>query len=218
VYERPVVPHVVFASSSSVYGLQARVPIAEIAVTDPISSLGIQKLAIEKYLQLHRFHRGLDVRIARLSNPFLPGQRLYGRQGFIALTIGHLINIAPLPLCEHVADGSLNMTTTQWRGALSSFGVEHGFDGEALNKVFEFRTIGVSEDEFVTKLRVPYPDYIKMDVDGIGYLILRGGREVLKWVRRVQVEINDALVTRRRSRGVCLRRPACISSLSPIRN
>lgn len=96
--ERLRVPRVVFASSSSVYGLQARTPIPEIAVTDPISSHGIQKLAIEKYLLLHRFHRGLDVRIARLSNPFGPGQRLYGRQGFVALTIGHLLKDEPLLL------------------------------------------------------------------------------------------------------------------------
>ena len=73
-------------------------PIAETAVTDPISSHGIQKLAIEKYLLLHRFHRGLDVRIARLSNPFGPGQRLYGRQGFVALTIGHLLKDEPILL------------------------------------------------------------------------------------------------------------------------
>src|SRR5437660_6135840 len=96
--ERLAVPRVVFASSSSVYGPQAQVPIAETAVTDPISSHGIQKLAIEKYLLLRRFHRGLDVRIARLSNPFGPGQRLYGRQGFIALTIGYLINDEPILL------------------------------------------------------------------------------------------------------------------------
>jgi hypothetical protein len=78
---------------------------------------------------------------------------------------------------------------------LSSFGVEHGFDGELLNKVFEFRTIGVSGDEFVKKLGLPYPDYIKMDVDGIEHLILRGGHEVLKRVRGVQVEINDSFET-----------------------
>jgi UDP-glucose 4-epimerase len=90
----------VFASSSSVYGLQTKMPITEAAVTDPISSHGIQKLAIEKYLLLHRFHRGLDVRIARLSNPFGPGQRLYGRQGFIALTIGHLLKHEPILLRE----------------------------------------------------------------------------------------------------------------------
>jgi UDP-glucose 4-epimerase len=98
VCERLAVPRVVFASSSSVYGQQARVPIAETALTDPISSHGIQKLAIEKYLLLHRFHRGLDVRIARLSNPFGPGQRLYGRQGFVALMIGHLLNNEPILL------------------------------------------------------------------------------------------------------------------------
>jgi UDP-glucose 4-epimerase len=98
VCERLKVPRVVFASSSSVYGLQARVPIPETAVTDPISSHGIQKLAIEKYLLLHRFHRGLDVRIARLSNPFGPGQRLYGRQGFVAMTIGHLLRDEPVLL------------------------------------------------------------------------------------------------------------------------
>lgn len=98
VCERLAVPRVVFASSSSVYGLQAHVPIPETAVTDPISSHGIQKLAIEKYLLLHRFQRGLDVRIARLSNPFGPGQRLYGRQGFVAMTIGHLIKDEPILL------------------------------------------------------------------------------------------------------------------------
>jgi UDP-glucose 4-epimerase len=96
--ERLAVARVVFASSSSVYGLQAKVPIPETALTDPISSHGIQKLAIEKYLLLHRFHRGLDVRIARLSNPFGPGQRLYGRQGFVALTIGHILNREPILL------------------------------------------------------------------------------------------------------------------------
>lgn len=98
VCERLRVPRVVFASSSSVYGLQAVTPIPESAVTDPISAHGIQKLAIEKYLLLHRFHRGLDVRIARLSNPFGPGQRLDGRQGFIALTIGHLLKGEPVLL------------------------------------------------------------------------------------------------------------------------
>lgn len=96
--ERLGVPRVVFASSSSVYGPQARTPIPETAVTDPISSHGIQKLAIEKYLLLHRFHRGLDVRIVRLSNPFGPGQQLYGRQGFVALTIGHLLKGEPVLL------------------------------------------------------------------------------------------------------------------------
>jgi FkbM family methyltransferase len=105
------------------------------------------------------------------------------------------VTIVPLPLCAEFADSTLNLTTTQWGGALSSFGVEYGFDGQALGNVFEFRTIGLSADAFVTQLGVPYPEYIKMDVDGIEHLILRGGREVLRRARGIQVEINDAFET-----------------------
>jgi hypothetical protein len=47
----------------------------------------------------------------------------------------------------------------------------------------------------ITKLGVPYPQYIKMDVDGVEHLILRGGREVLKRARSVQVEINEEFET-----------------------
>ena len=105
------------------------------------------------------------------------------------------VTIFPLPLFEHVAESTLNMTSTQWGGALSTFGASHGFDGEALEKVFEFRTVGLSMDDCVSKLAVPPPDYIKMDVDGIEHLILRGGVNVLRQVKGVAVEINDAFET-----------------------
>lgn len=85
------VRRVVFASSSSVYGLQRETPIGEGAETTPISSHGILKLTIEKYLLLHRFNHDADVRIVRLSNPYGPGQSLLGRQGFVAITIGKLL-------------------------------------------------------------------------------------------------------------------------------
>jgi len=92
------VKRVVFVSSSSVYGLQETMPIPEGVVTNPISSHGIQKLTIEKYLLLYQFLHGLDVRIVRLSNPFGPGQSLFGRQGFIAMAIGKMINNQPILL------------------------------------------------------------------------------------------------------------------------
>jgi FkbM family methyltransferase len=102
------------------------------------------------------------------------------------------ITIVSLPLYERVAESTLNMTCTQWGGALSSFGTTRGFDGENMNKVFEFRTIGLPMDEAVSKLDVPYPDYIKMDVDGIEHMILSGGTAVLKRVRGISIEVNDA--------------------------
>lgn len=92
------VKRVVFISSSSVYGMQEVTPITESAATYPISSHGIQKLTIEKYLLLHQFLHGIEVRIVRLSNPYGPGQSLFGRQGFIALAIGHMLREEPILL------------------------------------------------------------------------------------------------------------------------
>ena len=92
------VPRIVFVSSSSVYGLQEHTPISETAATNPISSHGIHKLTIEKYLLLYRFDHEIDVRIIRLSNPFGPGQNLHGRQGFVAIAIGNVIDGNPILL------------------------------------------------------------------------------------------------------------------------
>ena len=85
------VQRVVFVSSASVYGVQKTLPILETAPTDPISAHGIHKLTIEKYLQLYRHQYGLDCKIARLSNPYGPGQSTTGRQGFIAIAIGRIV-------------------------------------------------------------------------------------------------------------------------------
>jgi UDP-glucose 4-epimerase len=89
---------IVFVSSSSVYGLQDHTPIPETAATNPISSHGIHKLTIEKYLLLYRFDHDIDVRIIRLSNPFGAGQNLHGRQGFVAIAIGKIIAGQPILL------------------------------------------------------------------------------------------------------------------------
>jgi FkbM family methyltransferase len=102
------------------------------------------------------------------------------------------VTIVSLPLFARLEQATLNMTTTEWGGALSTFREPYGYDGKALEKKFEFRTVGMSMDEAVARLGVPYPDYIKMDVDGIEHLILGGGDDVLKRVKGVSIEITDA--------------------------
>lgn len=85
------VRRIVFVSSASVYGVQSTLPVSEAATTNPISSHGIHKLAIEKYLQLYKYQHGLDCKILRLSNPYGPGQSVMGRQGFVAIAIGRML-------------------------------------------------------------------------------------------------------------------------------
>jgi FkbM family methyltransferase len=101
------------------------------------------------------------------------------------------VTIVPLPLSNALGVSKLNMTTTDWGGALSTFGQSYGHDGQKLERVFQFATLGLSIADAVKLLGIPVPDYIKMDVDGIEHLILSGGQSVLQHVRGVLIEVND---------------------------
>lgn len=56
--------------------------------TDPISSYGIGKLAVEKYLSLYGHLRGLPFFVLRASNIYGPGKEPFGRQGAINVFLG----------------------------------------------------------------------------------------------------------------------------------
>jgi FkbM family methyltransferase len=101
------------------------------------------------------------------------------------------ITIIPLPLSDRLAVSKLNMTATEWGGALSTFGQGYGHDGAPMRKVFEVPMIGISMLDAVNLLGIPLPDYIKMDVDGIEHWILEGGAPVLQGTTSVSIEIND---------------------------
>lgn len=115
------------------------------------------------------------------------------------------VTIVPLPLTDRLAINTLNMTSTEWGGALSTFGQNYGQDGQILHKVFEFQTIGVSMVDAINLLKVPLPDFIKLDVDGIEHLILSGGGSVLKQVRGVLIELPDVWKEQTEMAGTLLR-------------
>lgn len=99
--------------------------------------------------------------------------------------------IVPMALSDRLGSSQMRMTTTEWGGALSTFGQEFGWDGEAIRQVFEFQTIGLTMDDAVQRMAIPAPDYIKMDVDGLEHFILKGGSVVLQGVKGVLIEVND---------------------------
>lgn len=101
------------------------------------------------------------------------------------------VSLVPLALSNKLATNQLRMTSTEWGGALSSFGQNFGWDGKTIDQTFSFPTLGISMDEAVSLLRLAPPDFIKMDVDGIEHIILEGGARVLAGVRGVLLEIND---------------------------
>jgi UDP-glucose 4-epimerase len=90
---------VIFVSSGgTVYGPPRSLPVAETHPTDPISSYGIQKLMIEKYMQLaHRLH-GLEYCILRPANLYGPRQRLDTAQGAVAVFLDRALRGEPIQI------------------------------------------------------------------------------------------------------------------------
>jgi UDP-glucose 4-epimerase len=80
------IPKLIFISSGgAVYGNPIHVPIGEEHPTNPISSYGIVKLAIEKYLEFFKHSYGLNYTALRLSNPYGSGQNPNSSQGAVAV-------------------------------------------------------------------------------------------------------------------------------------
>jgi FkbM family methyltransferase len=107
------------------------------------------------------------------------------------------IKIVSNPLTSENSFADFNLQSTEEGGALSSFGVDYGHDGNKLNTQISYQTLGFSLDYLVdNKIIGSIPDTIKIDVDGIEHLILRGASKVLanEKCKSVLIEVNDAFV------------------------
>lgn len=90
---------VIFASSGgTVYGPPESVPISEDHPTNPITSYGIVKLAVEKYLRLFHHLYGLDYAALRISNPYGAYQDPVGQQGAISVFLHRIYTGQPITI------------------------------------------------------------------------------------------------------------------------
>lgn len=90
---------IIFASSGgTVYGKPITLPISESHPTNPICAYGINKLIIEKYLELFRQQGGSDYIVFRISNPFGPNQNIDGKQGAISIFLNKIIKNEPIEI------------------------------------------------------------------------------------------------------------------------
>jgi FkbM family methyltransferase len=108
-----------------------------------------------------------------------------------ANNLSSTVTIVPLPISDKLSFSTLNMSSMELGGAKSTFKEEYGHDGRPMDALLKVPTIGLSMVEMVQLLKIPQPDFIKMDVDGIEHLILGAGGTVLRGAREVLVEIND---------------------------
>lgn len=103
-HHRDIRKLVFLSSGGTVYGPPEQIPIPETHPCNPISSYGIVKLAIEKYLHLFHVLHGLDGCSVRLSNPFGEYQRIQSSQGAVGVFLSRAISGKPI---EIWGDGSV---------------------------------------------------------------------------------------------------------------
>ena len=113
-----------------------------------------------------------------------------GRNIFLNNLVEKIV-VIPIPLTEIISQNTLNFSSTEWSGALTTFGQSYGYDGKDLKKVFEFSTVSMSMNDLKNLLKISQPDYIKIDVDGIEHLILKGGEKVLLNTKELLIEVNE---------------------------
>lgn len=92
------------SSGGAVYGIPRQIPVAEDHPTDPISSYGITKLAVEKYLRLYHHLYGLRYVVIRAANPYGPGQRPNAEQGVVGVFAWRILHRQPVVIW---GDGSV---------------------------------------------------------------------------------------------------------------
>ena len=95
---------VYLSSGGTVYGPPETNPISEDHPKRPISSYGIVKSTIEKYILMEQFLHGLSPVILRPSNPYGPRQGHSGVQGVVGSFLWRILNNQPVQIW---GDGSI---------------------------------------------------------------------------------------------------------------
>jgi FkbM family methyltransferase len=92
-----------------------------------------------------------------------------------------LVSVLTAPLTDRDGFATFKHSSLDEGGALSSFGVTYGQDGTGFQETLSYSLLGFTLDSLVELGLIPgNPRLIKIDVDGIEHLILRGAKKTLK--------------------------------------
>jgi UDP-glucose 4-epimerase len=176
------------SSGGAIYGTESDSAIAENSETNPITSYGIVKLAIEKYLNIAYLESGLHSVSLRPSNPFGPYQTTKRNQGLIAAVIQKGLNGGVL---EVWGDGSVVrdylyvddlvesiVLSIDYEGRPEPFNIGSG-QGHSINEV-----VGIVEHTIGKKINVRHLGSRLGDVKA-NILDISKARQELMWEPKV---------------------------------
>lgn len=135
------------SSGGTVYGNQSRQPIPETASTIPINHYGCLKICIENIIRTFNIQHRTNFIIARVANPFGPGQDYKKGVGFIDAAVKRALMGDPI---EIWGDGEIIrdyiyitdvcrmiFTLAAYRGSKTTFNISSGV-GISQNQVISF--------------------------------------------------------------------------------
>ena len=94
--------------------------------------------------------------------------------------VSDLVGVLTTPLKDEDGFARFKHSSLDEGGALSSFGVSYGHDGKGFQETLSYSLLGFTLDSLVELNLIPKnPSLIKIDVDGIEHLILRGAKKIL---------------------------------------
>lgn len=176
----------VFTSSGgTVYGIPRQTPISEDHPLNPISSYGITKVTIEKYLGLFNHMSGLNYVILRPSNVYGARQNPFGQQGLVGVFLGKIMRGEPIVVW---GDGSVirdyiyvnDLAAALYQAAVGPDQVEPIYNigsgrGISINEILEALAAVTGK-----KLDVRYTEARRFDVPA-NVLDISRARELLGW-------------------------------------
>ena len=79
------------------------------------------------------------------------------------------------------------LSSVESAGAANSFSVKEDAYGDEMNVIYRQSCLGFTIDDFISQYNLSIPNYIKIDVDGIEPLIIKGGGDIFRWISSICV-------------------------------
>lgn len=102
-----------------------------------------------------------------------------------------LVTLIPLSLHNKNLISSFKISDAEKGAAFSTFAENYTHDGKQIKTIIDYKTPGITLDKCIELFGIPYPNKIKIDVDGTEHLILQGAENVLKKCNSILIEVNE---------------------------
>ena len=115
-------------------------------------------------------------------------------QNINANEVSEQVAVITNPLSAQSEVSPFLLSMTEEGGSMSTFGEDFGHDGLPLSVKMRYACLGLTLDSLLeSELVTDFPTLMKIDVDGIEHLVLRGARSLLAdmRLRSILIEVNS---------------------------